>query len=70
MNIFPQFCLKLINCMLCFGNYKLFYLCILLTIYKAFIRPHLDYSDAIYDKILDEILIKYESWHKKLKSAQ
>ena len=37
----------------------------LLTIYKAFIRPHLDYSDAIFDKILDEILIKYESWQKK-----
>ena len=36
----------------------------LLTIYKAFIRPHLDYFDAIYDKIFNE------SCHKKLESAQ
>ena len=36
----------------------------LLTIYKAFIRPHLDYCDVIYDKIFNE------SWHKKLESAQ
>ena len=35
----------------------------LLTIYKAFIRPHLDYCDVIYDKIFNE------SWHKKLESA-
>ena len=34
------------------------------TIYKAFIRPHLDYCDVIYDKIFNE------SWHKKLESAQ
>ena len=26
----------------------------LLTIYKAFIRPHLDYCDVIYDKIFNE----------------
>ena len=36
----------------------------LLTINKTFIRPHLDYCDVIYDKILNE------SWHKKLESAQ
>ena len=36
----------------------------LLTIYKAFIRPHLDSCDVIYDKIFNE------SWHKKLESAQ
>ena len=34
------------------------------TIYKAFIRPHLDYCDVIYDKIYNE------SWHKKLESVQ
>ena len=36
----------------------------LLTIYKAFIRPHLDYCDVIYDKIFNE------PWHKKLEFAQ
>ena len=36
----------------------------LLTIYKAFIRPYLDYCHVIYDKIFNE------SWHKKLESAQ
>ena len=36
----------------------------LLTIHKAFIRPHLDYCDAIYNKIFNE------SWHKNLESAQ
>ena len=36
----------------------------LLTINKAFIRPHLDYCDVIYDEIFNE------SWHKKLESAQ
>ena len=36
----------------------------LLTIYKAFIRPHLDYCNVIYRKIFNE------SWHKKLESAQ
>ena len=36
----------------------------LLTIYKAFIRPHLDCSDVIYDKIFNK------SWHKKLELAQ
>ena len=32
--------------------------------YKAFIRPLVDYCDVIYDKIFNE------SWHKKLESAQ
>ena len=36
----------------------------LLTIYKAFIRPYLDYCDVVYNKIFSE------SWHKKLESAQ
>ena len=36
----------------------------LLTICKAFIRPHLDYCDVVYDKKINE------SWHKKLESAQ
>ena len=36
----------------------------LLTIYTAFVRPHLDYCDVIYNKIFNE------SWHKKLDSAQ
>ena len=36
----------------------------LLTIYKAFIRTHLDYCYVIYDKIFNE------SWPKKLESAQ
>ena len=36
----------------------------LLTIYKAFIRLHLDYCDVIYGKIFNE------SWNKKLESAQ
>ena len=36
----------------------------LLSICKAFIRPHLDCSDVIYDKIFNA------SWHKKLESAQ
>ena len=35
-----------------------------LTIYKAVVRPLLDYSDVIYDKIFNEF------WHKKLESAQ
>ena len=28
------------------------------TIYKAFIRPHLDYGDILYDKLNNETLIK------------
>ena len=36
----------------------------LLTIYKSFIRPHLDYRDIIYDKAFNE------SFHAKLESLQ
>ena len=35
-----------------------------LTIYKSFIRPHLDYGDIIYDKAFNE------SFHAKLESLQ
>ena len=56
MNIFRQFCQKLRNYVLPRHT--------LLTIYKAFIRAYLDYSDVICDKIFTE------SWHKKLESAE
>ena len=36
----------------------------LITIYKSFIRPHLDYSDIIYDRAFNE------SFHKNLESIQ
>jgi len=36
----------------------------LLTIYKSFIRPHLDYSDIIYDQAFNN------SFHQKLESIQ
>ena len=36
----------------------------LLTIYKSFISPHLDYGDIVYDKAFNE------SFHAKLKSLQ
>ena len=36
----------------------------LLTIYKTFIRPHLDYSDIIYDKVYNA------SFHQKLELLQ
>ena len=36
----------------------------LLTIYKSFVRPHLDYGDIIYDKAFNE------SFHAKLESLQ
>ena len=36
----------------------------LLTIWKSFIRPHLDYGDIIYDKAFNE------SFHAKLESLQ
>ena len=36
----------------------------LLTIYKSFIRPHLDYGDIIYDKAFNE------TFHAKLESLQ
>ena len=37
---------------------------VLLTIYKSFIRSHLDYGDMIYDKAFNE------SFHAKLESLQ
>ena len=37
---------------------------ILLTIYKSFVRPNLDYEDIIYDKLLDE------SFKSKLETIQ
>ena len=36
----------------------------LLTIFRSFIRPHLDYGDIIYDKAYNE------SFHAKLESLQ
>ena len=36
----------------------------LLTINKTFLRPHLDYSDVVYDKVFNE------SFHKKRESVQ
>ena len=36
----------------------------LVTIYKAFIRPHLDYGDIIYDRAYNE------SFHQELESVQ
>ena len=36
----------------------------LITIYKSFIHPHLDYEDILYDKAFDE------SFHQKIKSIQ
>ena len=36
----------------------------LLTIYKSFIRPHLDYGDIIYDQAFNA------SFHQKLDSTQ
>ena len=36
----------------------------ILTIYKSFIRPHLDYSDVIYDRAYNE------SFHQNLESLQ
>ena len=36
----------------------------LLTIYKTFIRPRLDYGDVIYDKVFNQ------SFYKKLESTQ
>ena len=34
------------------------------TVYKAFVRPHLDYSDICYDKAYNE------TFHQKLESIQ
>ena len=36
----------------------------LMTIYKAFVRPHLDYDDVIYDEAYNE------TFHQKLESIQ
>ena len=36
----------------------------LMTIYKAFVRPHLDYGDVIYDEAYNE------TFHQKLESVQ
>ena len=36
----------------------------LMTMYKAFVRPHLDYGDQIYDEAYNE------SFHEKLESVQ
>ena len=36
----------------------------LMTIYKAFVRPHLDYGDVIYDEAYNK------SFHQKLESIQ
>ena len=36
----------------------------LITIYKTFIRPHLDYGDVIYDRVFNE------SFHQRLESIQ
>ena len=35
----------------------------LITIYKSFIRPHLDYGDIVYDRAFNE------SFHKNLESV-
>ena len=37
---------------------------VLMTMYKAFVRPHLDYGDIIYDEAYDE------TFHQKLESIQ
>ena len=36
----------------------------LVTIYKAFVRPHLDYGDALYDQALNN------SFHAKMEAIQ
>ena len=36
----------------------------LITIYKAFVRPHLDYGDVLYDQAFNA------SFHEKLESIQ
>ena len=36
----------------------------LITIYKAFVRPHLDYGDVLYDQAFNV------SFHEKLESTQ
>ena len=36
----------------------------LITIYKSFVRPYLDYGDILYDKVFNE------SFHQKIESIQ
>ena len=36
----------------------------LVTIYKSFVRPHLDYDDAVYDRAFNK------SFHQSLESLQ
>ena len=36
----------------------------IVTIYKAFVRPHLDYSDVLYDQAFSN------SFHAKMESIQ
>ena len=38
----------------------------LLTIYKAFIRPHLDYCDVTYDKIFNPLIRNVVKWSDTL----
>ena len=35
----------------------------ILTIYKSFVRPHLDYDDIIYDKPVTE---SFKDWLEKV----
>ena len=37
---------------------------VLITMYKAFVRPHLDYGNMIYDEAYNE------TFHQKLESIQ
>ena len=37
---------------------------VLVTIYKAFVRPHIDYVDVFYDKAFNNL------FHTKMKSIQ
>ena len=41
--------------------------CSLLTIYKLFIRPHLDYGNMIYDSMTNPIIMNYQNYTKELK---
>ena len=48
----------------CYGNCKALTGGLLLTIYKSFIRPHLDYGDVTHDQRYNN------SFHQKLESIQ
>ena len=37
---------------------------VLITNYKAFVRPHFDYGDVLYDQVINAL------FHEKLKSIQ